>query len=177
MPPHACLYETEMCLERSFKPVKQLQVEAPSALSCSVIALKVCFSFPVVQLLSPFGLFATLWTAAYQAFLSFTISCSLLKFMSTESMMLSNHLILCHPLLLPSIFPSMRVFASSGQSTGASASVLPMKIQDLFPLGLTALTSLLFKGLSRVFSSIAIRKHQFFGTQPSYGPTLTSVHD
>ena len=46
---HACLYETEMCLEQSFKPVQQLQVEAPSALSCSVIALKVCFSFLLLK--------------------------------------------------------------------------------------------------------------------------------
>ena len=124
-------------------------------------------SFVVVQLLTCANFLRSHGLPAHQAFLSFTVSWSLLKFMSTESMMLSNHLILCHPLLLPSIFPSMRVFASSGQSTGASAAVLPMKIQDLFPLGLTALTSLLFKGLSRVFSSIAIRKHQFFGTHPS----------
>ena len=57
-------------------------------------------------------LFATPWTAAHQASLSFTISWSLLKLMSIESMMLSNHLILCCPLLLPSIFPSIRVFPS-----------------------------------------------------------------
>ena len=54
----------------------------------------------------------TPWTVACQASLSFTISWSLLKFMSIESMMPSNHLILCHPLLLPSIFPSIRVFSS-----------------------------------------------------------------
>ena len=58
-------------------------------------------------------LFATPWTAAHQASLSFTISQSLLRFMSTESVMLSNHLILCFPLLfLPSIFPSTRAFSS-----------------------------------------------------------------
>ena len=67
----------------------------------------------VVQLLSRVGLFVTPWTAAHQASLSITNSWSLLKLMSTESMMLSNHLILCHPLLLlPSIFPSIRVFSS-----------------------------------------------------------------
>ena len=60
-----------------------------------------------------------------------------------------------------------QLFALSGQSIGASASVLPMNIQDCFPLGLTGLISLLSKGLSRVFSSITVRKHQFFGTQPS----------
>ena len=69
--------------------------------------------FSSVQLLSHVQLFATPWTAACQASLSFTMSQSLLKLMSTESMMPSNHLILCHPLLLlPSIFPSIRVFSN-----------------------------------------------------------------
>ena len=79
-----------------------------------------------------------------------------------------------HPLLLlPSIFPSIRVFSSEsvfvsgGQSTGASASasVVPMNIQDWFPLGLTGLISLQSKGLSRVFSNTTLQKHQFFGAQ------------
>ena len=66
----------------------------------------------VVQLLSDVWLFATPWTAAHQAFLSFTISLSLFKFTSIESVMPSNYLILCHPLrLLPSIFPIIRVFS------------------------------------------------------------------
>ena len=117
-------------------------------------------------------LFATPWTAARQASWSFTISQTLLKFMSIESVMPSNHLILCHPLLLlPSIFPSIRVFsmtwlfASGGQSTGASASasLLLVNIHGWFPLGLTGLISLLSKVLSRVFSSSTIWKHQFFG--------------
>ena len=92
----------------------------------------------VVLSLIPNLLFATPWIVACQASLSFTISWSLLKFMSIESVMLSNHLIPCRPLLLsPSIFPSIRVFlmsrlfTSSGQSIGASAlaSVLPMNVQ------------------------------------------------
>ena len=66
----------------------------------------------VVQSLSHVWLFATPWITAPQASLSFTISQSLLKFMSMESVMPSNHLILCHPLLLPSVFPSIRVFSS-----------------------------------------------------------------
>ena len=66
----------------------------------------------VLQLLSCVQLFAIPWTAAPQASLSFTISQSLLKLMSIESMMPSNHLILCHPLLLSSVFPSIRVFSS-----------------------------------------------------------------
>ena len=70
-------------------------------------------SVVVVQLLSHVQLFATPWTAACQASLSFTISWGLLKLLSIESVMPSNHLILCHPLLLlPSIFPSIRVFSN-----------------------------------------------------------------
>ena len=102
---------------------------------------------------------------------------SLLKLMSIESVMPSNHPVLCHPLLLlPSIFPSIRVFqmskffASVGQNIGLSASassVLPMKIQDLFPLGWTGCVSFQSKGLSRVFSNITVQKHQFFSIQPS----------
>ena len=85
------------------------------------------------------------------------------------------HLVLCHPLLLlPSIFPSIRVFsmswlfASGGQRFEASASVLPMNIQDWLPLGLTALISLQSKQLLRVFSSTTVWKHQFFGSQLSF---------
>ena len=105
-----------------------------------------------------------------------TNSRSLLKLMSIESVMPSNHLILCRPiLLLPSIFPSMTVFsmsqlfASGGQSIGvsASASVLPMNIQDWFHLGWAGWISLQSKGLSRVFSNTTVQKHQFFSTQPS----------
>ena len=68
-------------------------------------------------------------------------------------------------------FPMSQLFASGGQSIGASAStsVLPMNIQGWFPLGLTGLISLQSKGLSRVFSSTTIRKHQFFSTQLSIG--------
>ena len=117
--------------------------------------------------------------AACQASLSFTISRSLLKIMSIELVMPSNHFILCYPLLLlPSIFPNFRFFfffpmswffASGGQSMGvsASASVLPMNIQVWFSLGLTSWISFLSKGLSRVFSNSTVQKHQFFGAQPS----------
>ena len=104
-----------------------------------------------------------------------SISLSLFKLMSTESVMPTNHLILCHPLLLPSIiptigsFPMSQFFASVGQSIGvsASASVLPMNIQGWLPLGLTGLISLLSKGLPRVFSGTTIQKRQFFSAQPS----------
>ena len=121
-------------------------------------------------------LFATPWAAALQASLSITNSWSLLKLMSIQSVMPSNHLIFCHlRLLLPSIFPSIRVFSnksvlpSGGQSIGASAvaSILPVNIQDWFPLGLTGWISLQFKGLSRVFSNTTVQKHQFFNPQLS----------
>ena len=88
--------------------------------------------------------------------------------MYIESVMLSNHLILCHSLfLLPSIFPSFRSFPMSWlrwQSIGASAaaSVLPKNIQSLFPLGLPGFFFLQSKGFSRIFSSTTILKHQFF---------------
>ena len=135
--------------------------------------------FIVVQSLSHVWLCVTLWTKTCQVSLTFTISQSLLKFMSIESVILSNHLILCHSLLLsPSIFPSIRekdsfpksrVFTSGGQSieASASASVLPKNSQGWCPLGLTGLISLQSKGLSRVFSSNAIWNHQFFSVQPS----------
>ena len=125
----------------------------------------------VVQSLSCDQLFATAWTAAHQASLSFTISLGLLRFMSSESVMLSNHLTLCCPLLLlPSVitasesFPMSQFFTSGSESIGASASVLPMNIQGWFPLGLTGLISLLSKRLSRVFCRTTIWKHQFFST-------------
>ena len=132
--------------------------------------------FSSVQSLSHVQLFATPWTAAHQASLYFTISQSLLKLMSIESVMPPNHLIICHPLfLLPSIFPSIRVFSnespltSGGQSIGvsASASVFPINIQNSFPLGLTGLIPLQSKGLSRVFSNTTVQKHQFFSAQLS----------
>ena len=118
----------------------------------------------------------TPWTAACQASLSLTNSRSLLKLMSIESVMPSSHLILCRPLLLlPPIPPSIRVFSNEsalhigGQSTGvsASASVLPMNIQDWSPLGWTVWISMQSKGQSRVFSNTTVQKHQFFGTQLS----------
>ena len=114
----------------------------------------------------------TPWTAAHQVSLSFTISWSLLKLMSIESVMPSNHLILCYTL---QSFPASksfllsRLFASGGQSTGASAlaSVLPMNIQGWFPFRFEDLISLQSKRLSIVLLNITVQKHQFFVTQPS----------
>ena len=109
-----------------------------------------------------------------QAFLSITNSGSLSKLMSIESVMPSNHLILCCPLLLQSFpalgsFPRSQFFPSHGQSIGVSAStsVLPMNTQDWFPLRWTSWISLQSKGLSRVFSNTTVQKHQFFNAQLS----------
>ena len=121
----------------------------------------------------------TLWISVFQTSLSLTISQNLLKFMSIESLMPSNHLLLCCPLLLlPSIFPCIRVFPRSFsafhirlQSIGTSTSVIPINIQDWFALGLTSLISLLSKGLPKVFSSttISILLHSaFFMVQSSH---------
>ena len=126
----------------------------------------------------------TPWTAALQVSLSVTHSQSQLKFMSFELVMPSNHLILCHPLLLPpSIFPASgsfqmsQFFISGGQNIRvlASVSFLPMNIQDWFPLELTGLISLQSKGLSRVFSNITVQKHQFFCVQLS-SPSNSHIH-
>ena len=132
--------------------------------------------FSSVQSLSRVWLFATPWIAAHQASLSITNSRSPPKLVSIKSVMPSNYLILCHPLLfLPPIPPSIRVFYNestlrlSGPSIGGSAlaSVLPMNIQDWSPLGWSRWISLQSKGLSRVFSNTTVQMHQFFGAQLS----------
>ena len=129
-----------------------------------------------VQSLGLVQLFATPWTAAQQVSLTITNSWNLLRLMSTESTMPSNHLILFIPFFscLQSFpasesFLRRQVFASAGQSIGASAlaSVLAMNIQYYFLLGWTGLVSLLSKGLSRIFSNTTVKIHQFFGTQLS----------
>ena len=131
--------------------------------------------FSSVQSLSCVQLIVTPWTAARQASLFITNSRSLLKLMSIESVMPSHHFILCRPLLLPSIVPSIRVFSNDSAlhirwpriGVSPSASVLPMNILDWFPLGWTGWISLQSKGLSRVFSNATVQKHQFFGAQLS----------
>ena len=148
-----------------------------------------CYASPrsenvVVQSLSPFWLFATPWTAASQNSLSFTISRSLLKLMSIEPVIPSNHLILCHPLLLsPSVFPSIGGLFQWVSSSHQVAKVLELQfsispsndIQGWFPLGLTGLISLQPKGLSRVSPT-----PQFKGINSSVLSLLhplTSIHD
>ena len=96
----------------SFIALQSKIVNFDISAKCDTVRPFTHFGF-VVQLLSRVRLFATSWTVARQASLSFNISQSLLKLMSIESMMPSNHFILCRPLLLlPSIFPSIRVFSN-----------------------------------------------------------------
>jgi len=133
-------------------------------------------NYQSVQSLSRVQFFATPWTVACQAFLSITNSGSLLRLTSIESVIPSNHLILCQPLLLlPQIPPSIRVF--SNESTlcmrwpkywSFSFSIIPSKeIPGWSPPEWTCWISLQSKGLSRVFSNTTVQKHQFFGTQLS----------
>ena len=137
-----------------------------------------------VQLLSHVRLFATLWTAPRQASLSITNSQSLLTFTVHWVGMPSNY----HPLSSPSpldfnLSQHQGLFqwvgSSGGQSIGvsASASGLPVNIQDWSPLGWTGWSSLQSKGLSRVFSNTTVQKHQFFELSFLYSPTLTSIPD
>ena len=120
--------------------------------------------------------------------LSFTISWSLLKLVSIESVMPSYHLILCCPLLLwPSMFPSIRVFSNESalhitwsKYWSFSLSISPSnKYSGLisFSSGLTGWISLLSRGLWRVSSNTTVQKHQFFCHSLLYGPTLTFIHD
>ena len=119
---------------------------------------------------------ATPWTAARQASLYITNTRSLIKLMFSKSVMPSNHFILCRPLLLQaSIFPSIRVFSNESalhirqpKYWSFSFSISPSsEFKGQFPFGKIGLISLETKGVSRVFSSTMIRKHQFFSSQPS----------
>ena len=136
-----------------------------------------CFitSYPSVQSLSCVWLFATPLTAACQDSLSITISQSLLKLMSIESVMPSKHLILCHPLLLlPSVFPSIRVFSNESvlhirwpKYWSFSFSISPSnEYSGQISFRIDGLISLQSKGLSRVFSNTTVQKHQLFSAQP-----------
>ena len=127
----------------------------------------------VVQSLSHVQLFATPSTAAHQASLSFTMSQSLLKIMSIELLMPSNHLILCHPLHLPLIFPSMKVFSNESvlrirwpKYWSFSFSINPSNENSgLISFRTDWFDLLAVQGFSRVFSNTTVQTHQFFGAQ------------
>ena len=148
-----------------------------------------------VKLLSRVRLFATPWTVAYQAPLSMGFSrqeCGSGLPSPSPGDLPDPGIEPRSPALQADTLPSeppgkpasgsfqiSRFFTSGGQSIGvsASASVLPMNIQDWFPVGWTGWLSLQSMGLSRVFSNTTVQNHQFFGAQLSLWPTLTSIHD
>ena len=149
-----------------------------AGLTLNIQKTKIMASSPIssVQSLSRVWFFATPWTTARQASLSIINCRSLPKPISTELVMPSNHLIFCHPLLLlPSIFPRIRVFSNESAFhirwptywSFSSKSFPPKNTQDWSPLGWTGWISLQSKGLSRVFSNTTVQKHQFVGTQLS----------
>ena len=119
----------------------------------------------VIQSLSHVRFFATPWTAARQASLSFTISWSLLKLLSIESVMPSNHLIFCHPLLPPSIFPSIRVFSNESVIRICWPKYWNFSFRFSPSSEYSGLISFRtdWLGLSRIFSSTTMGKHPFFG--------------
>ena len=129
----------------------------------------------VAQSLSRVQLFVTPWTAACQAYLSFTSSQSLFKLMSVELVMPSNYLILCHPLLLPSIFPSIRVFSNESglrirrsKYWSFSFSISPSnEYSGLISFRMNWLDLLVVQRLSRVSSNTTVQKYKFFSTHLS----------
>ena len=140
------------------------------------VKVSVLSKFSSVQLLSHVRLFAAPWTAAHQVSLSFTNSQNLLKLMSIESVIPSNHPILCRPLLLlPSIFLSIRVFFNESvlyirwpEYCGFSFSISPShEYSGLISFRMDWLDLLAVQGLSRVFSNTTAQKHQFCSTQLS----------
>ena len=174
-----------------FSPVKLHLTSVLAHLEGVSIAFKkllnhLAVQFSSVQSLSHVQLFVTPWTAGCQASLAITNSWNLPKLMSIELVMPSSYLILCCPLLLlPSIFPSIRVFpmsqlfASGGQNIGVSAStsVFPVNIQDWSRLGWTGWISSQSKGLSRVFSNATVQNITSLVLSFVYSSTHTSIHD
>ena len=164
-------------------PVKWQNTQ--SQVSTGIVASVNTVQFSSVQWLSRVWLFATPWTAARQASLSITNSKSLLKLMSIESVMPSNISSSVIPFYLhlksypASVsFQMSQLFTWGGQSIGvsASASVLPMNIQDLFSLGYIVWMSLQSKGLSRVFTT-TVQSINSLALRFLYSPTLTSIPD
>ena len=140
----------------------------------------------VVQSLSRVPLFGTSWTAACEASVSFTISQSLLKLMSIESVILSNHLILCcYLLFLSSVFPSIRVFSSESalpikgpKHWNFSFSINPSsETSGLISFKIDWFDLLAVQGTLKSLPSTTVRKHQFFGAQPYLWSNSTSIHD
>ena len=121
----------------------------------------------------------TRWIIAQQSSLSLTVSWSLPKFMSIMSVMLSKHRILCHPLLLPSVLPSIRAFSiESALHIKWPISISPSNdYSELISLGLNGWISLLSKRLARIFFSTIFESIDSSALSLLYGPTLISIHD
>ena len=130
----------------------------------------------------------TLWDPMNRSTPGLPVHQQLPEFTQTHVHRVSDAIQPSHPLSSPSppqslpasgSFPVSKLFTSGGQSTGASvsASVLPMNVQDWFPLGLTGWISLQSKGLLKVSSNTTVQKHRLFGSQLLYSPTVTSLHD
>ena len=157
-----------LAIQGTIKSLLQDHSSKALILWCSAFFIvQLSYPYSSVQLLSRVQLFGT---TACQVFMSITNYQSLLKLMPIESVMLSNHLILCRPfLLLPPTLPSIRVF--SNESTlcmrWPKYWSFSFSIQDWFPLEWTGWISLQSKGLSRVFSNTMVQGHQFFGAQLS----------
>ena len=169
-------FECPWKLQQKFCFVLQVGGKKDNIIKYWVFHLHTSVQFSSVQSLSHVRLFATPWTAALQPSLSITNSQSLLRLMSIELAMPSNHLIFYCPLSshLQSFpasrsFPMNQFFTSSDQNIGVSAStsVLPMNIHHWFPLGWTDWISLQSKRLSRISSNTTVQKHQFFCVQLS----------
>ena len=169
---HASLFQ--LCLSRLTLPNKLTSWWSPCLPPCVFHSLIICVV--VVQLLSHVRFLATSRTAGWPGF---PVLYYLLEFAQTHVHWVNDAI---QPTISSSVaffsscprsfsasesFVMSQLFTSGGQSTGASASVLPMNIQDWFPLGLIGSISLLSKGLSGVFSSTTVQKRQFFGAQPS----------
>ena len=137
----------------------------------------------VVQSLSRVQLLAVASTGTCQASLSFTVSLSLLRLMPIGSVMQSTISYSVTPFSCPQSFPASWsfpmswLFTSGDQSIEALASVLPMNVQGWFPLDWLVWSPCYPRDSQKSLSSTTVWKHQFFGAQPSYGPTLTSKHD
>ena len=141
--------------------------------------------FSSVQSLSRVQLFATPWAATYQASLPITNSQSLLKLMSIELLMASNHLIFCHPLLLPSIFPSIRVFSKESvlcirwpKYWSFSFSISPSsECSGLISLRTDWLDLLAVRGTLKSSPTPQFKSNSSSALSILYSPTLTSIHD
>ena len=142
-------------------------------------------SVQLVQSLSHIQLFVTPWTAALQASLSITNSWSLLRLMSIESVMPSNHLILCHPLLLlPSIFPNIRVFSNESvlhirwpKYWSLSFSISPSNEHPGLIFRMDWLDLFAVQGTQEFSPTLQFKSINSSMLSLLYGPTLTSIHD